>query len=340
MENNDKFLSQDLLESYAIRLLSGPLNGCEYEILNGRLLVIIGNDVSLGKSDAFSELPENTIVVPYGELTGSFEIIITTDPDLVVTIRELTAQEPEDRTLTLNQQIEVLGLKFAVKEKNEVWQYSLPGIIENNIISTEQRFFSSKLFKYVMLFFLFAIIFIAFYIVNASNDPQLRHIDKILVNKNRNYEILYGRDHVIYINTNSLDEAVWVKQALEKNQPGKPVRVINPDDESIRIFSWLADNFPDLQYFKLQLLDASNPRLTVSKQRNAITQQLIDNLIKGLLQTMPYASNISIAVLDDNVLESQAIETLSAIGLSYEKYKTANNVYFNIIGTLSDSELN
>ncbi|EHH4259670.1 PrgH/EprH family type III secretion apparatus protein [Escherichia coli] len=340
MENNDKFLSQDLLESYAIRLLSGPLNGCEYEILNGRLLVIIGNDVSLGKSDAFSESPENTIVVPYGELTGSFEIIITTDPDLVVTIRELTAQEPEDRTLTLNQQIEVLGLKFAVKEKNEVWQYSLPGIIENNIISTEQRFFSSKLFKYVMLFFLFAIIFISFYIVNASNDPQLRHIDKILVNKNRNYEILYGRDHVIYINTNSLDEAVWVKQALEKNQPGKPVRVINPDDESIRIFSWLADNFPDLQYFKLQLLDASNPRLTVSKQRNAITQQLIDNLIKGLLQTMPYASNISIAVLDDNVLESQAIETLSAIGLSYEKYKTANNVYFNIIGTLSDSELN
>ncbi|MCW6935233.1 PrgH/EprH family type III secretion apparatus protein [Escherichia coli] len=340
MENNDKFLSQDLLESYAIRLLSGPLNGCEYEILNGRVLVIVGNDVSLGRSDSFSELPENTIVIPYGELTGSFEVIITTDPDLVVTIRELTAQEPEDRTLTLNQQIEVLGLKFAVKGKNEVWQYSIPGIVENNITSTRQHFFSSTLFKYVTLFFLFAIIFIVFYIVNASNDPQLRHIDKILVNKNRNYEILYGRDHVIYINTNSLDEAVWVKQALEKNQPGKPVRVINPDDESIRIFSWLADNFPDLQYFKLQLLDASNPRLTVSKQRNAITQQLIDNLIKGLLQTMPYASNISIAVLDDNVLESQAIETLSAIGLSYEKYKTANNVYFNIIGTLSDSELN
>ncbi|EHM3869337.1 PrgH/EprH family type III secretion apparatus protein [Escherichia coli] len=340
MENNDKFLSQDLLESYAIRLLSGPLNGCEYEILNGRVLVIVGNDVSLGRSDSFSELPENTIVIPYGELTGSFEVIITTDPDLVVTIRELTAQEPEDRTLTLNQQIEVLGLKFAVKVKNEVWQYSIPGIVENNITSTRQHFFRSTLFKYVTLFFLFAIIFIAFYIVNASNDPQLSHIDKILVNKNRNYEILYGRDHVIYINTNSLDEAVWVKQALEKNQPGKPVRVINPDDESIRIFSWLADNFPDLQYFKLQLLDASNPRLTVSKQRNATTQQLIDNLIKGLLQTMPYASNISIAVLDDNVLESQAIETLSAIGLSYEKYKTANNVYFNIIGTLSDSELN
>lgn len=117
MGNNDKFLSQDLLESYAIRLLSGPLNGCEYEILNGRVLVIVGNDVSLGRSDSFSELPENTIVIPYGELTGSFEVIITTDPDLVVTIRELTAQEPEDRTLTLNQQIEVLGLKFAVKEK-------------------------------------------------------------------------------------------------------------------------------------------------------------------------------------------------------------------------------
>ncbi len=111
-------LSQELLESYAIRLLSGPLNGLpEYEILNGRLLVIIGNDVSLGRSDAFSELPENTIVVPYGELTGSFEIIIMTLLILVVTFRELTAQEPEDRTLTLNQQIEVLGLKFAVKRK-------------------------------------------------------------------------------------------------------------------------------------------------------------------------------------------------------------------------------
>ncbi|MGT9392783.1 PrgH/EprH family type III secretion apparatus protein, partial [Escherichia coli] len=47
------------------------------------------------------------------------------------------------------------------------------------------------------------------------------------------------------------------------------------------------------------------PRLTVSKQRNAITQQLIDNLIKGLLQTMPYASNISIAVLDDKNIHWQ-----------------------------------
>ncbi|MCZ5509700.1 hypothetical protein O5475_02930 [Escherichia coli] len=113
----------------------------------------------------FSELPENTIVVPYGELTGSFEIIITTDHDLVVTFRELTAQEPEDRTLTLNQQIEVLGLKFAVKEKNEVWQYSLPGIIENNIISTKQHFFSSKLFKYVMLFFFFLLSFSLLFIL-------------------------------------------------------------------------------------------------------------------------------------------------------------------------------
>ncbi|WP_320384781.1 PrgH/EprH family type III secretion apparatus protein, partial [Escherichia coli] len=64
MENNDKFLSQELLESYAIRLLSGPLNGCEYEILNGGILVIFGSDVSLGRSDAFSELTADTIVVP------------------------------------------------------------------------------------------------------------------------------------------------------------------------------------------------------------------------------------------------------------------------------------
>ncbi|EOM1000008.1 PrgH/EprH family type III secretion apparatus protein, partial [Escherichia coli] len=140
-------------------------------MLNGRLLVIIGNDVSLGRSDAFSELPENTIVVPYGELTGSFEIIITTDPDLVVTIRELTAQEPEDRTVNIESANRSFRSQICCKRKNEVWQYSLPGIIENSIISTKQHFFSSKLLKYVMLFFLFVIIFIAFYIVNASNDP-------------------------------------------------------------------------------------------------------------------------------------------------------------------------
>lgn len=134
MENNDKFLSQDLLESYAIRLLSGPLNGCEYEILNGRVLVIVGNDVSLGRSDSFSELPENTIVIPYGELTGSFEVIITTDPDLVVTIRELTAQEPEDRTLTLNQQIEVLGLKFAVKGKMKFGSIQYPVLLKITLL--------------------------------------------------------------------------------------------------------------------------------------------------------------------------------------------------------------
>lgn len=71
----------------------------------------------------------------------------------MVTFRELTAQEPEDRTLTLNQQIEVLGLKFAVKEKMKFGSIHCRSIIENNIISTKQHFFSSKLFKYVMLFF-------------------------------------------------------------------------------------------------------------------------------------------------------------------------------------------
>ncbi|MFP1453489.1 PrgH/EprH family type III secretion apparatus protein [Escherichia coli] len=64
-----------------------------------------------------------------------------------------------------------------------------------------------------------------------------------------------------------MDEAVWVKQALEKNQPGKPVRVINPTTNRYEFFHGLLNNFPDLQYFKLQLLDASNLRLTVSKQR-------------------------------------------------------------------------
>ena len=35
------------------------------------------------------------------------------------------------------------------------------------------------------------------------------------------------------------------------------------------------------------------------------------------------------------------IDTHTAVAACvYEKYKTANNVYFNIIGTLSDSELN
>ncbi|WP_250854923.1 hypothetical protein [Escherichia coli] len=63
--------------------------------------------------------------------------MITTDPDLVVTIRELTAQESEDRTLTLNQQIEVLGLKFAVKVKNEVWQYSIPVLLKITLLQQD-----------------------------------------------------------------------------------------------------------------------------------------------------------------------------------------------------------
>ncbi|EFO0874374.1 PrgH/EprH family type III secretion apparatus protein [Escherichia coli O157] len=244
MENNDKFLSQDLLESYAIRLLSGPLNGCEYEILNGRLLVIIGNDVSLGRSDAFSELPENTIVVPYGELTGSFEIIITTDPDLVVTFRELTAQEPEDRTLTLNQQIEVLGLKFAVKEKNEVWQYSLPGIIENNIISTKQHFFSSKLFKYVMLFFLFAI------------EQRLEQSLKIMDG------IISSRVHVSY----DVDNGDSGKTALPIHISVLAVyeKDINPEIKINDIKRFIVNSSASVQY--------ENISVVLSKRRDIIEQ--------------------------------------------------------------------
>ena len=87
MENNDNALSQEFMESYAIRLLSGPLNGCEFEITNGRLLVLVGDNASLGQSDSFPELPENIITIPYGDSTGSFEIIITTAPELIKAVR-------------------------------------------------------------------------------------------------------------------------------------------------------------------------------------------------------------------------------------------------------------
>ncbi len=39
MENNDKFLSQELLESYAIRLLSGPLMDASMKYLMGVYLL-------------------------------------------------------------------------------------------------------------------------------------------------------------------------------------------------------------------------------------------------------------------------------------------------------------
>ncbi|QSZ85626.1 PrgH/EprH family type III secretion apparatus protein [Escherichia albertii] len=342
MENNDNALSQEFMESYAIRLLSGPLNGCEFEITNGRLLVLVGDNASLGQSDSFPELPENIITIPYGDSTGSFEIIITTAPELIIAVRVLSEQQPDNIYLALNQQIEVLGLKFVIKQKDVIWQYTIP--------SAEDRRhrFSCRLLaniispKLVIVSLVIFIIFITYlsFTYHSANDYQVSHIDKILSNKNKNYAILYGRDDIIYINTSSQDEAVWVKQALEKSQPAKPVRVIDHNDETARIYAWLADNYPDLQYFKIQLSPANNPRLTVSKQRNTITKQLIDNIITGLLNEMPYATKISIAILGDNILEAQAIDTLSSIGVTYEKYKTANNVYFNIIGSLSDSELN
>ncbi|VCY52183.1 hypothetical protein BANRA_03425 [Escherichia coli] len=68
------------------------------------------------------------------------------------------------------------------------------------------------------MLFSFAIIFIAFYIVNASNDPQLRHIDKILVNKTGIMKF-----YMVEIMLSILIPIFWMKQSGSnkhwKNQP-------------------------------------------------------------------------------------------------------------------------
>lgn len=330
--------------SIIIRFLNGFLNGCEYKISAERLLVVCVPEAEFVPESPLTELPEDTLLIPKCGKGGNFELIVPSEPEALVVLRELDVDGAiNERAIELNKKILVGDLCFAIKQKNDMWDAAI--ISQAVVVKKDSGIIGLIVTKNLCSIFLtigiFASIIIAIFIVlNSKEDRSIRKLNTLLAIEKMDYQLLQGRDGVVYVITRDQKQAVWVSQIIDRGGGLHEVtRVIYPDSEALRTENWLSDNYSELKFFKISFDTPATPVVWISSSRTKKSKGELSTITRELLKIIPYANKIQLFYIDDSEPIEQAKAGLSALGFQYVNKQTSDYIGFTVNGELNDSEL-
>lgn len=324
---------------YIFRILNGVMAGCEFFVSTERALIIVGNDSNTNAIDPLSTLPCDTFIVPNNGDAFNFEIIINDGESRTLLVRELNQDVSHETSINFNERHQINGFIFAVKEENDEWDKTvlgLPQFVEPTAPRISKRVLISAICIIVFCISLIGYIFISF---NNSDETQQKKLDRILVNNDKEYVLLKGRNGIFYIFVENQRASLWVLQSVKRGDFSSPIRVFYPSQESDRITQWLATHYDTLRFVRLQLDTPQNPVLIASPRNSRTTLPELKKIEEDLLNIIPYASNVVIKIMEDEKIIKEAQDGLNAIGLSYSYNKEKSLTNFLISGNLNDSQL-
>ncbi|WP_071761351.1 PrgH/EprH family type III secretion inner membrane ring protein [Burkholderia ubonensis] len=337
MADEDSTLSIE--NRIAIRLLNSPLRGCEFLLPPGRTLFLVGASSELTAPDQLPELPNDTLYIPLEEGGVNFELLIDETDLERVTLRELSDGVSEERPTAFNLPLRVGALAMALRPEHLPWSPEVLGYADSE--STVNPISARRHPRIAIALASLALILLTgggYWLLN-SPQRQASELNALLGRDSQRFQVLPGRDDVFYIAAANERDSVWARQVIARGDYNRPAQVINPARENQRVASWLADNYPNLAYYRLQFDNMRRPQLWVSHQRAAMSDSARQRLAHGLTAIMPYAERVDIVGLDDATAANQAEAGLKRQALPYTRSDHADGVTFVIQGALDDGEL-
>lgn len=338
---------EDSLHARAVlRLMNGPLRGCEYQLTDGATLIVAGaaGDLlgALGNKDAaeLPSFPEGAIVVPV-EGGSNFEIVLDDNARSGFRVRTLAPQISEQ--VRPYQEICHAGaLAFAVRPADEAWA---PGIVNMPIASgVEERepprrssWRVAALLAVMAVFTLLALGLMLW--MNFKDNKRVAEVAAIVAGSSDQYGLFKGRDGAVHIFAESERDVSWARQALAREGLIASARVSTLRDEEVRLNKLLLESYPAIAFHRVKLADPSRPMLILSQEREQLSNQVRQALTANMMAWMPYAENIGIATWSDAMLDEQAKAGLDRLGIAYERTANSDSVTYVVQSSLNDIEL-
>lgn len=124
---------------YIVRLLNSSLNGCEFPLLTGRTLFVVGQSDALTASGQLPDIPADSFFIPLDHGGVNFEIQVDTDTTEII-LHELKEGNSESRSVQLNTPIQVGELLILIRPESEPWVPEQPEKLETSAKKNEPRF--------------------------------------------------------------------------------------------------------------------------------------------------------------------------------------------------------
>lgn len=318
-----------------LRMLNGPLCGCEFKLQSGATLVIAGAENALLSGQNVPQLPENAIVVP---LSGgiNFEILIDVDGRDGFRLRHLSS--PVTETEHVWKEICSVGtLSFAIRRKTDAWSpVDHSSEAPQSRSPTRKTWWRRTLIAALALIFLLGSGLVSWLALNDSK--RVAEVTAVIAGSNDHYQIIRGRDGLVYIFAESERGVSWATQALVREGMDAKAKVLSLHAEEDRIARLLQENYPSVLYHRIRLGNPSRPILIFSKERSGLSGPAKQLLTASLMQWMPYADATDMTNWSDDMVEHQAQSGLDRLGVSYTRSDNGNSVTFDVQHSLSDGE--
>lgn len=323
-----------------LRILNGPFNGCEFNITTGKTLIVMGSSSVEPSAETITELPYDTIYIPNNDNGTNFEIIIKDDEE-EITICELQKDDVKIYTILQNQKFHIGDLTFAIKNDTESWNPEVLGIKSSTIQNTFASLIHTKKWAKIILAVLVITGAIVTYnhIFQSDKESYEREMNSILKSKNHDFTMTRGRDETLYILAMNLYDKIWVDQIIARGEYNSAVSIIYPADEMLKVQAWLSKNYPGLRLYTIQLDEKFVPELIISDQANNLSEGQWAAMRDNLMDEMPYAKNIELVQINDDVILHLADEKLKTLGVKYRRVKTKDYISYLIEGEINDTEL-
>lgn len=319
--------------SFILRLLNGPLKGCEFTLLHGITLFVVSNKPLIAPEEL---LQDNIIYIPMDNDGVNFEIHVVS-PDIIY-CHQIHESETRKETVSLGTVIDVGQVKLAIKKVSDEWT---PLLIDEYSKTEKGKYTpKSRSIIFIMLVIFITILATA-YLKNIfqSQDDKNTKLSLLLGDTGKNYFISKGIDNVNYIIAPNERLSSWAKQSLIRLKSNKKYIVSTHSEEAERISNWLGQNHNNLKYHKVLFGNPSTPVLVISKERNQLDDDSLEEIIKNLKVQIPYAKEIIIDYASDLYIENIAEQGLKKLSIPYVKKKNKESISFTLPGELNDSQI-
>ncbi|WP_030127899.1 PrgH/EprH family type III secretion apparatus protein [Pseudomonas sp. QTF5] len=330
--------SSPSLQPCVLRILNGPLQGCEFPLSEPRTLFIVAPVDLLGKGSGAISVPPDAIYVPLDQGGCNFEVLLDESVQDGATLR-LLDQPSDTRHCPFQRSEQVGALCIGLRPHDQPWAPEPLEIQAPTSFQLATRTWRrTPPAKWLGGGLALCLLLTTVGILSIPEPTPETDIRTLINGTSADVDVVHGRDDTVYVFASSERDAGWSRQVLMRNNllPGK---VLVKDQERRRLEKLLVDHEPQLAWHSLDLKDPAQPRLLLSAQRNLLTPPLQSKLSDVLLEAAPYAREVAVQMQDDNLLADLAQEGLQRLSLRFKRDEHGDSVTFSIEGNLQDAEL-
>ena len=329
-----------------LRLLTGPMRGCEFALPGGVTLFVVGPSDPAFDRGWQTEMPPNAIYVPMdGDGGDNFEVLVDDAGRDGLFLRVLGEGAGMEVAIDATQVARVGDVHVGVKRADDTWSDEVLRSLCNDARADDTaRPAARQRRRWLRAIGAIALIMLvtggAYLYWQSAPQRQAQGVSDYLETLGGRAVVLPGNDSQMYVIapnraernalTRALGQAVIQRERLE---------VVALDEENARITQWIDASRTNVPYFKLSLDDPTAPELWINRQKFRLSESETAKFRQALLEKIPYARRVTLTLHDETDASGEAEDALKRQMVPFLRTDTPDGVTFHISTELDDVQL-